>query len=225
MSESGAAKLGMSVARGSRRNTKMTSTTSNGREHESPLDVAHRGADRDGAIGQQGDIDARRQGRLETRQRLLDGVHHVDDIGARLALNIEDDRGLRARPGGKLFILGALGDRGNVVEPDRGAVPIADDEVAIVRDAVQLIIGVDRISPFRAVEASLGTIDIGVGDRGAQIIEVEAVGRDRARIDFDAHRRPLAARKTYDADAGHLRNLLRKPRVDEFLDLRQRQGL
>ena len=195
------------------------------REHKRPFDIAHRGADRYGAIGQHGGIGAWRQCRLEARQRRLDGVHHGNDIGAGLPLNIEDDGGLDARPGGKLFILGALGDRGDVGEPDRRAVPVGDDEVPVIGDALQLIIGIDRISPLQAVESSLGAIDIGIGDGGAQIIEIEAIGGDRARIDFDAHRRPLAATEAHDPDARHLRNLLGKPRVGEFLDLCQRQGL
>src|SRR6185437_15747467 len=43
------------------------------------------------AIGQDRDIDRRRQGRLEARQQRLDAVDHGDHVGAGLALHVEDD--------------------------------------------------------------------------------------------------------------------------------------
>ena len=53
----------------------------------------------------------------------------------------------------------------------------------------------------------------------------EPVGRQRARVDHDAHGRAIAAADRDQADAGLLADLLRQPHVCEVLDLGQRQGL
>ena len=61
-------------------------------ERQLEFDVAHRGADGGGAVGQDGDVDRGRQRRLQLRQQRLDAVDHLDDVGAGLALDVEDDR-------------------------------------------------------------------------------------------------------------------------------------
>jgi hypothetical protein len=47
---------------------------------------------------------------------------------------------------------------------------------------------------MRPIEAALGRIHVGGGDRHAEILEGEPVGRDRGRIRLHPHRGPLAAR-------------------------------
>ena len=61
------------------------------------------------------------------------------------------------------------------------------------------------------------------GDRGAHVVEREAVRRERARVHLDAHRGSLAAADADESDARQLRDLLRDPGVGEILELRQRQ--
>ena len=90
---------------------------------------------------------------------------------------------------------------------------------------LQLVVGVDRRRARRAVEAALGLIGVGVGDRRAHVVEREPVRGERLRIHLDAHGGPLAAADADEAHAGELRDLLRDPRVGEILELRQRQRL
>ena len=45
-----------------------------------------------------------------------------DDVGAGLALDVEDDRRRRVHPGAELGVLGAVDDRGDVAQPHRRAV-------------------------------------------------------------------------------------------------------
>ena len=71
----------------------------------------------------------------------------------------------------------------------------------------------------RPVEAALRLVDVGVGDRGAHVLEAEPVRGERLRVRLDAHRRPLAAGERDEADAGDLRDLLREARVGEVLQL------
>ena len=61
----------------------------------------------------------------------------------------------------------------------------------VVLGAGQLIVGVDRRGLARAVEAALGRIDVGVVDGGAQIVDVEAIGGERLRVELNAHGGPL----------------------------------
>ena len=42
------------------------------------------------------------------RQQLLDAVDHLDHVGARLALDVEDDAGGVVHPAGEIGVLGAL---------------------------------------------------------------------------------------------------------------------
>ena len=94
----------------------------------------------------------------------------------------------------------------------------------IVVGVLQLIVGVDGVGARRPVEIALGRVDIGVGDGGPEIVDVEAVGRERAQIGLDPHRRALAAGDADKPHAGQLRDLLREPRIGQILDLRQGHG-
>ena len=82
----------MIVAGMLRRNRKMTSTTSATASDQFELHVVDRGADRGGAVRQHGDIDAGGQRGLQLGQQSLDAVDHVDDVCARLALHVDDQR-------------------------------------------------------------------------------------------------------------------------------------
>src|SRR6185437_17138157 len=80
----------------------------------------------------------------------------------------------------------------NVAQMYRCAVLICDDQAEIGVGILDLVVGVDRVGARWPVEISLGRVDVGVGDGGAQIIDIEAVGGERAQVGLDAHRRPLA---------------------------------
>ncbi len=90
---------------------------------------------------------------------------------------------------------------------------------------VDLVVGVDGRRLRRAVEISLRRVDVEVADGGAHVVDVEAVGGERLRIELDAHRRPVAAADADEADAVQLRDLLRQPRLAQILELGQRQRL
>ncbi len=194
-------------------------------EAQLELDIAHRGADRAGAVGEDGDVDRRRQRALQLRQQRPHRICHGDDIGARLALDVEDHRRLGVHPGGELDVLGALRHLRHIGEMHRRAVLVGDHQVPVIVGALQLVIGVDGVGARRSVEIALGRVDVGVGDGGAEIVDVEAVGGERTRIGLDAHRRPLAAIDADEPDAGQLRDLLRQPRIGEVLDLVEGQRL
>ncbi len=150
-SDSGTDRLGMIVAGMLRRNRKITSTTSptasdssNSTSSTEARIVVVRSVS--GVIS----IDARQRGR-QLRQQLLDAVDDLDDVGAGLALDVDDERRRRVHPGGELVVLGADLDRRDVAQPDRRAVAIGDDGVEIIVGVADLVVGVDRdrIAPAR----------------------------------------------------------------------------
>ena len=54
---------------------------------------------------------------------------------------------------------------------------------------------------MRAVEAAFGLIDVGGGDRRAQVLEAQAVGGKRRGVGLDAHGRLLPAADADQPDA------------------------
>ena len=109
----------------------------------------------------------------------------------------------------------------------RSGAPVAvrDDELAVRLGRAQLIVRVQHERALGPVEVSLRLVDVGGGDDGAQVLQVQAVRRQGLRVGLDADRRTLAAGDAHQADAGKLRQLLRHARVDEVVHLRQRHGL
>ena len=106
----------------------MTSTTRATAKHHFKLHVLDRGADGGSTVGQHGYLHRRRQGTLELRQQSLDPVHDLDDVGARLSLNIDDNGGPLVHPGCLAHILRIINRIGYVGQPDRSTVPVGDDE-------------------------------------------------------------------------------------------------
>ena len=175
------------------------------REHELDLDVPDRGADAGRAVGEHLDAQVRRQRRLQVGQLLLDRVDGRDHVGARLALDVEDDRraqlAVLAGPGAEARVLGALDHPGDVDQAHRRAVLVGDDQLLVVVGGEQLVVGVDRVRALRPVEAALGAVRVGRRDRRAQRVDADAVRRQRLRVGLDPHRRPLAAGERDQADA------------------------
>ena len=138
--------------------------------------ILHRRADRDRAVGENLDVDRRRQRGLQLRQQRLDALDHRYDVGAGLPLDIHDDGRRLVHPGAELVVLGGVDDVADVAEPDRRAILVCDDQRLVVAGVPDLIVGIDRIAAHRPVEVSLGRVHVGVAERGAQVVDVEFVG-------------------------------------------------
>src|SRR5208282_5638906 len=98
----------------------------------------------------------------------------------------------------------------HIREPNRIAVAIGDNGVGILRGGVDLVVGVDRRGLGWAVEVALRRVDVKVPDRGADVVNVQAVGGKRLRIELYAHRRSIPAADADKPDAVHLRYFLRQ---------------
>ncbi len=133
---SGITTLGMTVALTLRRNRKITATTSTMVIREGDLHVLDRGPDGLGAVRQDVDLDGGRDVRLQLGQRRLDPVDRLDDVGAGLLDDEEQDgrtgdqrlvrtRGAWIDPRAELVVLDVLDGAAEVPDADRRAVIVA----------------------------------------------------------------------------------------------------
>ncbi|MNF85214.1 hypothetical protein D3C84_676020 [compost metagenome] len=113
-------------------------------DQQSDFHLMQRGADGLGPVDQHLDLHRGRQHRLQRRQRGLDAVHGLDDVGARLAENHQVDARLRARPRLHVGIFRTINDFGDILEVNRGAVLVGNDQLAVFVGVEQLIIGRKR---------------------------------------------------------------------------------
>ena len=120
---------------------------------------------------------------------------------------------------------GAFDRVADVAYPHRRAVAIGDDEVLVRRRLQELIVGVQRVGDARAVERALGQIDVGAGDDAADVLEADAAGGERLRIDPDANGGLLLATDPDQADARNLRDLRQQDVFGIGIDRRQRQRI
>src|SRR5262249_61593983 len=82
------------------------------------------------------------------------------------------------------------------------AVSVRHHQIIVVGSLLYLIVGVDRVSPARAIEIAFRSIDVGIGQGSPQIVDIEAVGSELAVIRLNAHCWALTAA---DADQPYSR--------------------
>ena len=162
---------------------------------------------------------------MKLRQQPLDSIHDLDDVGARLALDVHDHRRGLVHPGGLLHVLGIVDRIGDVGQLHRRAVAIGDDQRPVVLARQELIVRADDRSPSRAVERALGLIDVGGSHHRAQVFKGQSVGGQGSRVGLNPHGRPLPAADADEPHARQLRNLLGKPGIREIFNLRQGHGV
>ena len=114
---------------------------------------------------------------------------------------------------------------GNILQAQRRAVLIRQDQVAVLVAGAQLIVGVDGDRVIFAVEAALGTVDVAVANQRVDIFQRQLARGERDRVHLHADRRLMTARQRHHADARDLRQLQRHAGIDQILHLRQRQGI
>src|SRR5208282_4324122 len=175
-------------------------------------------------IGKRYYMYAGRQIRLKLRHELLDALDHADGVGPRLALHVQDDRGGLVHPRRLIVVLYAIHDAGYVGQHHRRTVAERNYNFPIVVGGDQLIVGVDLIILARPIEVPFSGVHTGLGQRTAQVFQVDAVRRQRRGISLNADGGLLAAADGYKPDPVELRDLRRKTRVHKVLDLRKRNG-
>ena len=194
-------------------------------QHQLELHVIDGAADGGGAVGEHGEVHCRRQGALQLGQQLFDAVDDLDDVGARLPLDVDDHRRGVVHPGRQLDVFGAVDGVGQVGELHRRPVDKGDDQRPVLLAGKELVVGPDDRGLAGAVKAALGLVGVGQGNGRAQVFQGQAIGGQGRGVGLNPHRRPLAAADADQAHARELRDLLGQPGVGQVFDLGQRQGL
>ena len=180
------------------------------RQHQRHLGIVQRGADCRAAIDSDTDVHVGRHRRFQMRQLGLHGVDGLDDVGVRLA--VEDDQNRRLAVGHAEIaqILHRIGHLGDVAEANRRPIAIGDHQRCVIGGNVGLVVGVDLQAAVAVVDRALRAVGVGGGERGAHVLQPDAVIVERLRVELDAHRRKARAADIDVADAAQLRKPLRQ---------------
>ena len=84
-----------------------------------------------------------------------DLAHHLDHVGAGLALDVDDDGRRALVPAADAVVLQPVDDDGDVADGDRRAVAVGDDDRLVGLGRRDLVVGGDGVGLLRAVERSL----------------------------------------------------------------------
>src|SRR5204863_3263386 len=115
----------------------------------------------------------------EGRQELPDFIHHLDGVGARLALYGEHDAALALEPGGKLVVLHAIDDAPEFLQAHWRAVAISDDHRAEGGRVLQLPARLHREYAVLAVERAGRQVDVRLRHRLLDLVDADAARGER----------------------------------------------
>jgi len=157
------------------------------RDDERGLHVVHRVADRDRPVVEQVQLDGFRQRRFEARQQRQDVLGHLDRVGARLALDRQDDRALVDVPGRGLVVLDAVDG------PCRFRAGARDGRCGRQRSSAgtarrrELPVGLNGVCLLLAVERAGGQVHVRVLHRAGHLVNPDPAVRQLGRVELDAH--------------------------------------
>src|SRR5262249_31986235 len=141
-----------------------------------------------------------------------------------LALDRKHDGALVVEPARDLVVLDAVDDARDLVEVDRRAVAIGNDDLAVLLRLGHRARRRQRHALLRAVERSDRRVGVGLGDDVADVVERNVARRGGHRVDLHPHSEFLRAVHQHLRHARQLGNLLRDRDLAVFVDDRQRQG-
>ena len=194
-------------------------------DQQGDLDVAHRGADRHGAVGEDRDVDAGRDPPSQLRQERFHAVYRLDDVGRGLLRHDQQNGRPFVEPARGAPALVAPFDRRDIGEPhDRAALAPQHDGAELLGRRQAVARG-QRLGQVRPVEGADRLADVGIADGGPHGIDRKPHGGESLWIDADPDRR-LGG--TVDRDLGHavdLADLLRNHGVGGVVERRHGQGL
>ena len=193
------------------------------RQQQGEAHVGEAGRDGLGSVGDDLDVDARRQRGPELRQGFLDRRDRRHDIGAGRPKNGQQNSRLAVEPSCNRLILGRLDRPPDVADANWRAVAIGDDRVVKALSRHQLVIRLKRDGLLTAVEQARRLNDGQVRQRKPDRFEIKVYGGELGRVELDSDRRTFVAADGHEADAGDLRKLLRQDRVGIVADRHDRQ--
>ena len=157
------------------------------------------------------------------REQRFDALFRVDDIGAGLLVDQQQNAVAAVLPGRQQRILRTVDRDPDVPNAHCRAVLVRDDHIVPGCGLQQLVVVVDRHAARRAVDRAFGRVHGGGGDDVCHILHLQAQCRQFGRVDLHAYRRLLLAADRDLGDARYLRNLLRQNILGIVIDGRDRQ--
>ena len=191
-SETGTARLGINDAR-TLPGTDTPPDHQHHRDQQGVLGFLQGGLDHRRAVHGHVELDACRQQRLQGWQLCLDLVDGLDDVGAGLAVDHQQHRGLIIEKATVVAVLDAVGDARHIGQAQDCAVLLADHQRLVVLGCFQLVVGTHLPVALGIFDEAHGPALVGIGHRGAHFIEGQAVLVEQLGFHRDAHRRQRAA--------------------------------
>ena len=183
------------------------------RKHQGELHLGHRGADRLRPVRHHMQNDGGGKRALQHLQLLPHPVDRLHDVGAGLALHVQQHRALAIVPGGVEGVLQPFDHGADIGEPHRRVGTPGDDQVGEALGGGNLVVRHNRRRLPRPVQRAFGAGLVGTDDGGADILQRQAVGGEAARVGLDPDRGPHVALHGHAAHPGHLAQTLRQQRV------------
>lgn len=107
-------------------------------QQQGHLDVMNRLLDRLGFVEEDVHLRRGRQLLLDLRQQAADILHHLDGVGAGLALDGQQDAAVVVEPGGYTVVLHAVVDTGELLQAHRRTIAIGHHDRPELGGAVEL---------------------------------------------------------------------------------------
>ena len=214
----------MSVAETLRRNRKITSTTSDDRQHQRELHVVHRFAD--GLRAVVDDIQLHRGRHLLAERRAADRLIRSTTStvlvpGWRCTTSMMERRVVE--PAGHLVVLDAVDDAAQFLQPHRRAVAVGDDQRAVCCGGLELAVGLHGEGLLRPPQRAGGQVDVVLGQGRLHLVDADAARRQQVRVELDAHGVLLRAEHVHLRHAADHRDALRHHRLGVLVHHGERQ--
>src|SRR5208283_611644 len=153
------------------------------------LDVLNGSANGLGAVDHDFRVDGGRDGGSQCRNRGADTIHGIDDVGARLTENDDENRGLPVDEAGSAYVLRGILDVGDIGQLHGSAVVVADHQRHVVYGFEKLVVGYDVGAGCAIYNLSLGAVGILPAQHRGNVLQAEAIAVKLRRIHIHAHSR------------------------------------
>ena len=167
-------------------------------QHQRELHIGDRGADGQRTVHDGADVDRGRDRGFQSRQRLLDPFHRVDDVGARLLEDDQQDAALAVLPAGEQPVLRGIDGTADIASPGRPRhCDTAKHDVFVF--ATRASAGRCRRRCRLSAAPSMlpfGALTVALTSRIAHILQGQAHGGELVGLDLAPARRAFAGRRS-----------------------------
>ena len=140
----------------------------------------------------------------------LDAFDGVDDVGVRLAADLDQNGRLAVREPHVPHVLDGIDHASQIRQAHRRAVAVDDDEIPVILRLEKLVAHDERRGGLPVVQRAFRFVGIRILEKSSDLIQPHVVPGNRLRIDFNAHGGQGTSAHLHLSDALDLRQFLRK---------------